>query len=334
MERVLSARGARALPLLLPHLVLMVLLASAGCAATDRPVIAVVSQPYDEEDASKGSFIAAYYATFLESAGARVVPLVYDQPDAALQRLLGAVNGVLFTGGGLSLAAGTRYFQTAEKIFAAATKLWDTQREPLPLWGTCMGFQLLCILASGGNHSVLVEHAFDSIDVAWPLVFTAAADTSFLFADVPASARGAAQDVRDAAARLNVTFNWHHDGVEPAAWDANDALAQRLAVLTTNTDRQGRPFVSTVEGRGGRPLYGTQWHPERPGFCWGAGEHAPHTEEAIAVGNWMARRFVARARESSHSFGSASVPVIEQHPLVRDSNIKFVFAFPPSHSTR
>ena len=312
-------------------LLLLLLLREARSGGTDRPVIAVVSQPFDEYDASKGSFIFSYYATFLESAGARVVPLMYDQSDEALQKLLGSVNGVLFTGGGLSLAADTRYFQTAEKIFGVSTKLWETQREPLPLWGTCMGFQLLCILASGGNHSVLLEHAFDSIDVAWPLTFTAAAQTSFLFADVPSSSRGAAQDVWDAAAHLNVTFNWHHDGVEPSAWDANEALAQRLEILSTNVDRVGRPFVSTVEGRGGRPLYATQWHPERPGFCWGTGEHAPHSDEAIAVGNWMARRFVARARSSSHSFAtSASVPVIEHHPLVRDGN-NFLYSFAPSH---
>ena len=45
---------------------------------TDRPVIAVVSLPYDDNDVSKGSSIPGAYVGFLESAGARVVPLLYD----------------------------------------------------------------------------------------------------------------------------------------------------------------------------------------------------------------------------------------------------------------
>ena len=300
-------------------------------ATTERPVIAVVSLPYEDYDASQGSYIYSYYATFLESAGARVVPLVYDLPDDALQKLLASVNGVLFTGGGLSLNADTKYYQTAEKIFATSMKQWETTGEPLPLWGTCMGFQLLCILSSGGNHSILLEHAYDSSDVAWPLTFTPLAQKSFLFGDVPASVSGTAKDVFAMASRLNVTFNWHHDGVDPSSWDSNIILAQRLEVLSTNVDKQGKPFVSTVEGRKGLPLYATQWHPERPGFCWGKDEHSPHTEEAIAVGNWMARRFVARARESSHSFGSSDVPVVEKLTLIRDGN-DFLYKFAPMGS--
>ena len=113
----LACSSSSGVLLLLLLLLMMMMMREARSGGTERPVIAVVSQPFDEYDASKGSFIFSYYATFLESAGARVVPLMYDQSDEALQKLLGSVNGVLFTGGGLSLAADTRYFQTEEKIF-------------------------------------------------------------------------------------------------------------------------------------------------------------------------------------------------------------------------
>ena len=292
-------------------------------------MIAVVSLPYDDNDVSKGSSIPGAYVGFLESAGARVVPLLYDLSYTKLDELLDAVNGVLFTGGGLSLGEHTRYYQTAEHIFARATKLWESAREPLPLWGTCMGFQLLCILASGGNHSVLSEHAYDSTDVAWPLALTPAAAASFLFAPDAPALRGTAADIRAAVATRNVTFNWHHDGVDPAVWDANPALAARLAVLSTNVDAAGRPFVSTVEGRDGRPLYATQWHPERPGYAWDTHEHPPHSDDAVAVGNWVARRFVARARESSHSFGTTPVPSIHDHPVTRKGDL-FTYIFKPA----
>ena len=41
-------------------------------------------------------------------------------------------------------------------------------------------------------------------------------------------------------------------------------------------------FVSTIEGKS-LPIYGVQWHPERPIFEWGADEsginHGPHAIE-------------------------------------------------------
>lgn len=56
----------------------------------DKPVIGVLTQPslwstiYPSEDYS---YIAASYVKFLESSGARVVPIKYDLPTQNLTRL-------------------------------------------------------------------------------------------------------------------------------------------------------------------------------------------------------------------------------------------------------
>ena len=58
------------------------------------------------------------YVKWLEAAGLRVAPIPYDLPEAEQRALFEGVNGLLFTGGGASLAPGTAYR-------AAAQRLWD-----------------------------------------------------------------------------------------------------------------------------------------------------------------------------------------------------------------
>jgi hypothetical protein len=46
------------------------------------------------------SYIMAAYVRFVQGAGARVVPFIYDEPEDVTIEKLGKVNGVLFPGGG------------------------------------------------------------------------------------------------------------------------------------------------------------------------------------------------------------------------------------------
>ena len=63
-------------------------------AATDRrlnnrPVIGILSHPGDGasgrlNNSKNASYIAASYVKFVESAGARVIPLIYNEPEEIL----------------------------------------------------------------------------------------------------------------------------------------------------------------------------------------------------------------------------------------------------------
>jgi len=52
----------------------------------------------------------------------------------------------------------------------------------------------------------------------------------------------------------------------------------RFNILSNNTDREGKTFVSSMEGKGGLPVYTTQYHPEKASDCkhdcWGK-HHLP-----------------------------------------------------------
>ena len=71
------------------------------------------------------SCFANLYAKWVESAGARAIGIPYDVDKATLDTLLGSLNGVLFTGGGISLAPDTTYFQTAQYIFNKVQSMND-----------------------------------------------------------------------------------------------------------------------------------------------------------------------------------------------------------------
>ena len=58
-----------------------------------RPVIGILSHPGDGasgrlNNASNASYIAASYVKFVESAGARVIPLIYNEPSHILFQVL------------------------------------------------------------------------------------------------------------------------------------------------------------------------------------------------------------------------------------------------------
>ncbi len=91
-------------------------------------------------------------------------------------------------------------------------------------------------------HVQILSYPFDSENYPIPLNFSAAAAGSRLF-----SAAGA--PLMHVLATQNVTMNNHHYGVPPANFAANAYLPRMFALLSTNVDRAGLPFVSTMEGK-------------------------------------------------------------------------------------
>uniref|UniRef100_A0A0E0DTY0 folate gamma-glutamyl hydrolase n=1 Tax=Oryza meridionalis TaxID=40149 RepID=A0A0E0DTY0_9ORYZ len=123
--------------------------APADPAAYDRPVIGIVSHPGDGaggrvSNGTAASYIAASYVKFVESAGARVVPLIYNEPEERLLEKLSLVNGVLFTGGWVKSGP---YFETIKKVFQYVLDKNDAGI-PFPLFAQCLGFELVTMIVS------------------------------------------------------------------------------------------------------------------------------------------------------------------------------------------
>lgn len=297
-----------------------VLLLTAVCFAqptvlTPSPIIGILTVPIAQNEvcdvtlrsaafrglqsASASGCFESAYPRWLEAAGARTVFIPWNADDATLDELLHSVNGVLFTGGGLNLTFANPYLLTAQKIWNAA-QAFNAAGDVFPLHGTCMGMQMMCILAAN-NASVLDTYAFDSEDESLALNFTA---------DGLANSRifgpSAPQDIVHVLATENVTENLHHDGVPPSMFAANAALGSTLRVVSTNRDREGKPFASTVEAFDA-PFTGTQWHPERPQFNFASTLGIAHSYDAVHSMQYVANFFVNEARFSGHVFANITL---------------------------
>ncbi|KAF8719256.1 hypothetical protein HU200_023951 [Digitaria exilis] len=130
-------------------------------AVYDRPVIGVVTHPgdgtYEMRTHGSGSYIAASYVKFVESAGARVVPLVYDEPE---ERLL-EVRAELAS----CLSFCCQYFPPSlivHAFFAQYVLDRNDAGDPFTLHAECLGFELVSMIVSKfPNYKILQGSVFE-----------------------------------------------------------------------------------------------------------------------------------------------------------------------------
>ena len=65
-------------------------------------------------------------------------------------------NRVLFPGGNSSLDTNNNGYATAGKyIYKIAKEMEDKEKKPFPLWGTCLGMELLAVLSNNGSNFLI-----------------------------------------------------------------------------------------------------------------------------------------------------------------------------------
>uniref|UniRef100_A0A8C3S7P2 folate gamma-glutamyl hydrolase n=1 Tax=Chelydra serpentina TaxID=8475 RepID=A0A8C3S7P2_CHESE len=235
------------------------------------------------------SYIAASYVKFIESAGARVVPIRLWRSEEEYDKIFQSLNGVLFPGGGVSLKT-SEYSRVARIFYKKALKAND-KGDYFPVWGTCLGHQELTYLTSEKN--LLVKTKTENISL--PLDFTIAAKDSRMFQNFP-------DDLLEKLATEPLTAHFHKWSVSMKNFRKNEKLNNFYKVLTTNTDGKIE-FASTIEAYK-YPIYGVQWHPEKSPFEWKNVSGIPHSPSAVKVTYYIADFLVNEARKSLHHFPS------------------------------
>jgi len=137
---------------------------------------------------------------------------------------------------------------------------------------------------------------FDAENYTIPLNFTPALSTSRIFKDAP-------RDVVTILSMQPVTMNNHQFGVSPATFRGNQLLRDFFTVISTNLDRKGSEFISTIEGKK-YPVYASQWHPEKPPFEWWAQEVQNHSHDSIIANRQTADFLRSEAAKSYNTFPS------------------------------
>jgi gamma-glutamyl hydrolase len=238
------------------------------------------------------SYIAASYIKFLESSGARVVPIMNDLNEDETEKLFYSINGALFPGGGVNLVT-SGYARIGKQIFNLAKQSYDAG-DYFPVWGTCLGDQFLSVLAS---NDVNLLSETDSENYAIPLNLSSNYRDSRLFRDIP-------EDLAKFLSTAPTTINMHHYSVLVSKFKASKNIMDFFRILSTNNDRNGEVFVSTMEGIK-YPVYGIQWHAEKNAFEWTLNENIPHQKMSIELTQYISNFLVNEARLSQHKFPTA-----------------------------
>ncbi|KFM77469.1 Gamma-glutamyl hydrolase, partial [Stegodyphus mimosarum] len=259
----------------------------------DRPIIGIVTEEVNSTFVPNAkSNIYASYVKFLEAGGARVVPIMIYKSKQYYRDLLSKINGVLFPGGG-NILRSKGFGRTGKLIFDIATEMND-KGDFFPLWGTCLGFELLNYLAA----KKLWMKACAAEDLPSNLNFVEGFKNSRMFQDLDVPLQKSMQNE-------NITINYHQWCLTPQNYTLS-GLNKYFKVLALSQDSRNLTYVSVVEGYK-YPYYGVAFHPEKVMFEWVLSKthhNIPHNAAAIRVSQYFANFFVNEARKSTHKFSS------------------------------
>lgn len=284
----------------------------------DRPIIGVLAQENlpDDQFAQGSSYILASYIKYLESAGARVIPIRINRTEEEYIKIFNSINGLLLPGGEVDIQ--TSQFSRAARIFYNLALKANDAGDYFPIWGTCQGFQQLSVLTARKNLLTLTK----TKAVALPLILTPAAQSSRLFRNFP-------KDVLQSLANENITSNFHRWSLSMQNYTRNAKLKRFYKVLSTNSDGE-KEFISTMEAYR-YPFYAVQWHPEKSSFEWIRKPGMVHTASAVRASFYTGSFFVSEAKKNQHSFSNPAEEdralIYNFSPVYRGSNATFVQSY-------
>ncbi|KAL7103752.1 hypothetical protein ACP275_08G198900 [Erythranthe tilingii] len=253
------------------------------------PVIGILSHPGDGNsgkfnNSPSSSYIAASYVKFVESAGARVIPLIYNEPSELRNEKLNLVNGVIFTGG---RSKKTSYFDVVESIFEYVLRK-NNAGNHFPLLAICLGFELLAMVVSE-NKNILEK--FDVKNQASTLKFTKNVNLNgTLFQSFP-------PDLLEKLSTKCLAMQNHSYGISPEKFRKTKSLRRFFKILTTSADKKNKDYVSTVQAHK-YPVTAVQWHPEKIAYDSGL---------SVQVSKHVANFLVREARMSKNRPSSRKV---------------------------
>ncbi|KAL7143452.1 hypothetical protein ABFS83_08G191700 [Erythranthe nasuta] len=284
------------------------------------PVIGILSHPGNGGSGSsnkttKASYIAASYVKFVESAGARVIPLIYNEPLKVINEKLNLVNGVIFTGGTAKRGV---YFDVVKSIFKNVRRKNDAGNH-FPLLAICLGFELITMIVSEKKN---ILETFDAKNHVSTLKIMGNIDVKeTLFQSFP-------PDLLKKLSKERLVMQNHRYGISPEKFVKNEKLDGFFKILTTTADRKNNFYVSTVQACE-YPVTGVQWHPEKNAYDQSLSA-TPRSEDAVKVTKLVANFFVREARMSKNKPASWKVQanlIRNCRPTIRGNPGKEVYIF-------
>lgn len=199
------------------------------------------------------SYIASSHMSWLKRANIEVLPIPYNTTDYG--KYMKRVNGFYFPSGGVFALNSKAYYDCCKKFLQLAMEENDNGNY-FPIWGGCMGMQQMMIIGDGKDNLDNLLGRFDSFgNLLLPLDFTEDGLNSKMV-------NSFSDKFMNYLKNKKSTMNNHKMGLSPTKFKKCKNLYSMFKIVSTNKDRKGKKFVSTIEARY-YPFYGVQWHPER-----------------------------------------------------------------------
>ncbi|KAL9958224.1 hypothetical protein ACROYT_G035210 [Oculina patagonica] len=205
-----------------------------------------------------------------------------------VERMFHSLNGVILPGGHAKLNQ-SGYTPVGRKLLELAIKAYDETGEVFPIWGECLGLELIAMLVSGrdlslGQYDQSFLSSTDARNISLKLDLPADYKSTKLLGSAP-------DHIVKYLTEKDISYNNHYRGITPETFQKDKKLREFFQIVSTTKDRKGKTFISTMEARK-YLVYMLQWHPTKPQFEWSAEEDVKHTQEAILAGQYFADFFV------------------------------------------
>ncbi|EDW68529.2 gamma-glutamyl hydrolase isoform X2 [Drosophila virilis] len=264
------------------------------------------------DKAKATSYLAASYAKWVAAAGARIVPIWIGRERAYYASMLELVNGVLLPGGAVYLDDEDKHVekdpnltnlcvQSVNYIYELALEL-NVAGNNLPVWGTCLGFQLMlksAASAAGAAGAPMMRDKCGKIFDAKPLQLEPGYEAARMFRQLSPEQAKQLESVPFACHQHRFCIT--EESLVGSKMDAD------WHVLATRTSEEGKRFITLIEHRD-HPFFGCQFHPERAAYeQLFAREDAcrdAHTREGIQLAQYFAEVFVDACRRNPNRFDS------------------------------
>lgn len=278
---------------------------------SESPLIAVMTQVFRDYRhflSDRALHLPASYVKWLEAAGARVVPILVNQSDTYYAQMVARTQGLLLPGGDnlLDPKRNTPMLHAARVLYREAVEANERGRF-YPIWGTCLGMELLTVLSSGRNHLVSCHASDETLGLRRVNASSKLFSAQKTYANLgpksatpqPGGSSNFTNDIIDALENRNTTYNYHSFCITDAALKRAN-LTDFYEPIAYSFDKKGLQFIAIIEARK-YPFFGVQFHPEKPSFEFGRSRghlRVPHSPESQAISRYFADFFVSQARLS------------------------------------
>ena len=270
---------------------LFLLFISFYLISSKKPVIGMYGlvEPISDYNKYTKEAIDGGFVRWMEASGAEIVVIHIWYSHEQITSLLNQINGVLFSAGPRRpLKLDELWEQNAKFVFDYA------KNNGIPIWGTCLGMQMITIFMSDDNKNFMEK--YDNIGLKNVELTKEAKDSKMLSLFK--------KNDLDNLKNSKTSYHIHKHGISPEVFFSNKNLVDNYDILGYGYDSNGKKFVNIIESKKGKKhkVYGTHFHPEKNPFERGNWFKEKNPMDALRRSQLIVMKFIEEARNNGNKF--------------------------------